>query len=38
MRFVSPLIAVKNIQISRTFYEQVLGQGVTLDLRQPIVR
>ena len=32
MKFVSPLIAVKDLGAARTFYETVLGQQVTLDL------
>ncbi|MCL2055783.1 MAG: VOC family protein [Oscillospiraceae bacterium] len=32
MKFACTLIAVKDIQASRDFYEKVLGQKVTLDL------
>ena len=32
MKFGCPLIAVKNIDISKSFYEKVLCQKVTLDL------
>lgn len=32
MRFVSPLLAVKDLAASKKFYEDVLGQQVTLDL------
>jgi catechol 2,3-dioxygenase-like lactoylglutathione lyase family enzyme len=32
MKFVCPLIAVKDINVSRAFYEKVLNQKVGLDL------
>jgi len=32
MKFGCPLISVKDHNISRTFYEKVLSQNVTLDL------
>ncbi len=31
MKFVCPLIAVSDIEVSRSFYEKVLNQKVTLD-------
>ena len=31
MRFICPLIVVNNIEISRSFYEQVLNQKVQYD-------
>lgn len=32
MKFVLPLISVRDLKAARTFYETVLGQEVTLDL------
>ena len=32
MKFISPLIAVKDLAAARAFYETVLGQRITLDL------
>lgn len=32
MKFVSPLIVVKDMEVSKTFYKTVLSQTVTLDL------
>lgn len=32
MKFVTPLIAVSDLKVSRAFYENVLSQKVTLDL------
>lgn len=32
MKFMAPLIAVKDVEVSKAFYEKVLGQSVKLDL------
>ncbi|WP_459200912.1 VOC family protein [Methanococcus sp. CF] len=32
MKFVCPLLSVKNLEISKKFYEEVLGQKIILDL------
>jgi catechol 2,3-dioxygenase-like lactoylglutathione lyase family enzyme len=32
MKFVCPLIAVSNLEVSKRFYQEVLNQKVTLDL------
>lgn len=37
MRFAGPLIVVRDIEISRTFYEGVLGQKVACDLDENVV-
>ncbi len=36
MNFITPLIAVKDIQASKAFYEAVMGMKVTLDLGQNV--
>lgn len=32
MKFVCPLIAISDLEVSKKFYEKVLGQKITLDL------
>jgi len=36
MKFVCPLIVVRDIGVSRTFYETVLGQNVLHDLGENV--
>jgi catechol 2,3-dioxygenase-like lactoylglutathione lyase family enzyme len=37
MKFVCPLIAVSNVEISKKFYETVLNQKVTLDIGKNVI-
>ncbi|MDW7733384.1 MAG: VOC family protein [Methanolobus sp.] len=37
MKFTCPLIAVSNLEVSKRFYEEVLGQKIVLDLGWNVV-
>jgi catechol 2,3-dioxygenase-like lactoylglutathione lyase family enzyme len=37
MRFICPLIVVRDIGVSRAFYEEVLGQNVVYDLGENVI-